>query len=404
MERDPLVRGLLLMLAAIGTIWLLQWTWLVASRFSDVILLFFLAWLLAFVLNPISRRLRRLGLRPGLAVGMVYVGLLLIMVASVVLVVPTAVSQLVQLGSSLPALANDLQLRADQVHLSLIERGLPEAQLSDLYRTGINRAEAAGTVLLTNSLTIATSVLSSVLRLLLVLMLSFYIMLDGEKIASLFIGIMPERYREDIAGGMDLIDRTFGGFVRGQLIQAAIYGTGSLMVMETAHLPYALVLSLFAGIAMLIPFIGPYMAMAPPVVLAVILAPARVWWVFALLFVLQFVVLNVVAPRVLSQSVGIHPLLVFAAVLVGAKLAGGWGAIFGVPLAAMLYLLVRAFYQRVVLHMPLYRRGARLSPDALVPPRHTGDSGLQTVVGPKGGTPPISVPRVPASGRTGAQV
>jgi hypothetical protein len=85
--------------------------------------------------------------------------------------------------------------------------------------------------------------------------------------------------------------------------------------------------------------------------------------------VLQFVVINVLAPKIMSQSVGIHPLLVFAAVLVGAKLAGGWGAIFGVPLAAMLYLMARAFYQRVVLHLPLYRQGEPLSPDALVPSR-----------------------------------
>jgi predicted PurR-regulated permease PerM len=201
-----------------------------------------------------------------------------------------------------------------------------------------------------------------------VLILSFYIMLDGDKIATLFVELMPSRYREDVAGGLELIDRTFGGFVRGQLIQAAVYGVGCLLVMALADLPYALVISLFSGLAMLIPFIGPYLAVAPPVILAVILAPGAVWWVFALLFVLQFVVINVLAPRILSQSVGIHPLLVFAAVLVGAKVAGGWGAIFGVPLAAMLYLLVRAFYQRVVLHMPLYRRGVRLSPDALVPP------------------------------------
>jgi predicted PurR-regulated permease PerM len=306
---------------------------------------------------------------------------LLLLVSSAILVVPTVVSQLIQLGSSLPALASDLQARADQLHLSLVERGLPEAQLADLYRTAIDRAEAMGTVLLTNSLTIATTVVSSLLRLLLVLILSFYIMLDGDKIATLFIELMPARYREDVAGGLELIDRTFGGFVRGQLIQAAVYGLGCLLVMELATLPYALVLSLFSGMAMLIPFIGPYLAVAPPVILAVILAPSAVWWVFGLLFVLQFVVINVLAPRILSQSVGIHPLLIFAAVLVGAKLAGGWGAIFGVPLAAMLYLLVRAFYQRVVLHMPLYRRGVRFSPDALVPP-----TSLPGVAG----TPPIS--------------
>jgi predicted PurR-regulated permease PerM len=406
-ERDPLVRGLLLMLAAIGTVWLAQWVWQVASQFADIILLFFLAWLLAFVLTPIARSLQRLGVRPLVAVGTVYAGLVLLLALVGLLVVPTAVAQLVQLGSSLPGLARDLQARGDQLHLSLIERGLPEAQLSDLYRNAINRAETVGTVILANSLTIATTVVSSLLRTTLVLMLSFYIMLDGDKIATVFLDVMPERYREDVAGWLETIDRTFGGFIRGQLIQATVYAVGTGVVMELAQLPYALVLSIFSGIMMVIPFIGPYLAIAPPVLLAVIVAPWAWWWVLLLLFVLQFVVINVLAPKIMSQSVGIHPLLVFAAVLVGAKLAGGWGAIFGVPLAAMLYLMARAFYQRGVLHMPLYRRGAPLSPDALVPSRsvhvdaHAGRLGGGTVAhgGHSADLPPAvkSPPPTPAT-------
>lgn len=367
MERDPLVRGLLLMLAAIGTVWLAGWVWQVASRFSDVILLFFLAWLVAFVLKPIARRLQRLGLPLLLAVGSVYLGLALIVVATAVVVVPIAVTQLAQLGNSLPLLGAELKLRADQVHVSLLERGLPEAQLADLYNTAVSRAEAAGAALLASSLTLATALISSVLKAMLVLILSFYIMLDGETIARLFVELLPARYRDDATAALEQIDRTFGGFMRGQLFQAAVYGLGTALVMELSRLPYTLVISIFAGIAMLIPFIGPYLAMIPPFVLAITLAPGAVWWTMALLIVLQFVVVNVLAPRIMSRTVGIHPLVVFGAVLVGAKVAGAWGAIFGVPAAAMLFLLLRVLYLRVVLRTPLYRAGAPLSPEALVP-------------------------------------
>ncbi|HET6345849.1 MAG TPA: AI-2E family transporter, partial [Myxococcota bacterium] len=179
--------------------------------------------------------------------------------------------------------------------------------------------------------------------------------------------VLPPRYREDTFGAMEQIDRTFGGFVRGQLIQTAIYGLGTAAVMVAAGLPYYVVIGIVAGIAMIIPVIGPYLAMAPPLILAVIFNPSSVWWVFVLLFVLQFVVINVMMPRIMGQSVGLHPVVIFAAVLVGARVGGAWGAIFGVPVAAMLYLLVRAFYQRVVRRMPLYRSGVPLSPDALVP-------------------------------------
>ena len=379
MERDPLVRGLLLMLAAIGLIWLAAWAWQVVSRFADVILLFFLAWLLAFVLNPLARRLQRLGLQPAAAIGTVYAGLAIVLVAIGLLLIPAVVAQLLQLAGSLPALARELQSRGDQLHLSLIQRGLPEAQLSDVYRTAINRAETIGSSVLANSLAVATTVLSSLLRLTFILILSFYVMLDGDKIAKLFVELMPKRYREDVAAAIEQVDRTFGGFVRGQLIQAALYGLGTALVMELGQLNFALVLSIFAGLAMLIPFVGPFLAMAPPLIIAIIQSPGSVWWVILLLFVLQFVVINVLAPKIMSQSVGIHPLIVFAAVLIGANVAGGWGAIFGVPIAAMLSLLARAFFERVVLRLPLYRRGARFSPDALVPAASASPSGAAPI-------------------------
>jgi predicted PurR-regulated permease PerM len=355
------------MLAAIGAVWLAGWAWQVGNRFGDVLLLFFLAWLVAFVLNPIARRLQQLGMPRLAGVAIVYALLGVGLITIALLLVPAVVSQLVQLATSLPVLADDLQNRADELHAALIRRGLPEAQLSEVYRNAITRAETVGSTALSSSLTIATTVVGGLLRASLVLIISFYIMLDGEKIGRLLVELMPDRYRAGAASALDQIDKTFGGFVRGQLVQAIVYALGTWIVMEMAGLPYALVLSISAGLAMAIPIIGPFLAMGPPVVLAVILSPGAVWWVFLLLFLLQFVVVNVLAPRIMSQQVGIHPLLVFAAVLIGAQLGGGWGAIFGVPIAAMVVLLVRLFYQRIILDMPLYRTGARLSVEAIAP-------------------------------------
>ena len=367
MERDPLVRGLLLLLVTISLIWLLGWLWQIVSGVSDILMLFFLAWLLAFVLDPIARRMQQFGLQRAVAAGTVYLGLLILVAILAVSVVPTAASQLIQLGNTLPVLVTELQGRAEEVQRFLQGRGLSETQLNDFQRDLFTRAQTLGTVLAANALSVATAILGTVLNFTLVLILSFYILMDGQRIARLFVGVLPPRYREDTLAAMEQIDRTFGGFVRGQLIQTAIYGLGTAVVMISAGLPYYVVIGIVAGLAMIIPVIGPYLAMAPPLILAVIFNPSSVWWVFLLLFVLQFVVINVMMPRVMGQSVGLHPVVVFAAVLVGARIGGAWGAIFGVPVAAMLFLLVRAFYQRVVLRMPLYRSGAPLSPDALVP-------------------------------------
>lgn len=393
MERDPLVRGLLLLLAAISLIWLFGWLWQAITRLSDVLLLFFLAWLLAFVLDPMARWLQGVGLTRFVASGTVYVGLLVVVAIVSLSIVPTAATQLIQLGSSLPGLVNELQLRAGEAQDSLLKLGLTEAQLNDFYRDLSVRAQTLGTRLLTNGLTLATAILNTMLNAAIVLILSFYIMLDGERISRLFVDSLPLRYQVEAAAALEQIDRTFGGFIRGQLVQTAIYGLGTAAVMIAAQLPYYVVFSIVAGVAMIIPVIGPWLAMGPVLILALTVAPATLWWVFLLQVVLQFVVVNLVMPRIMGRSLGLHPLLVFAAVLVGSRIGGALGAIFGVPAAAMLYLLIRAFYQRVLILTPLYRKGAPLSAEALIPaPSPAGVSGNAGNLG----APPVSGPAIDA--------
>jgi predicted PurR-regulated permease PerM len=414
MERDPLVRGLLLLLVAISLIWLFGWLWQVLTSVSDILLLFFLAWLLAFVLDPLAQRLQQLGMPRVLAGGTVYIGLLILVAILFVSVIPTAATQLIQLGTSLPTLVTDFQQRAEEIQSYLLGRGLTETQLNDIFRELSARAQAVGTVLLSNGLAVAAAVVGTVLNFTIVLILSFYILMDGERMSRLFVNSLPVRYREEAYTALEQIDRTFGGFVRGQLIQTAIYGGGTAAIMVAAGLPFYVVIGIVAGVAMIIPVIGPYLAMAPPLILAVLFNPSAVWWVFLLLFVLQFVVVNVLMPRILGQSVGLHPVFVFAAVLIGARIGGAWGAIFGVPVAAMLYLTVRAFYQRVLKRMPLYRSGAPLSPEAFVPPVAVEspegaapgrDAGVPAVSGPplraQSGppTPPGQEAAPPVSGR-----
>lgn len=367
MERDPLVRGLLLLLVTISLIWLLGWAWGVLSGVSDILLLFFLAWLLAFVLDPIARWLQHFGLRRSAAAGTVYLALIVLVAILGVSVFPTAASQLIGLGTSLPALVTELQGRADELQSYLLRTGVSETQLGDFYHDLFTRLQAVGTVVAANALAVATAILGAVLNFTIVLILSFYILLDGERMGRAFVQGLPPRYREEAAAALVQIDRTFGGFVRGQLIQTAVYGLGTAVVMVAAGLPFYVVIGVFAGVVMIIPVIGPYLAMAPPLILALIFNPSSLWWVFVLLFLLQFVVVNLLMPRIMGQSLGLHPLFVFAAVLIGARVAGAWGAIFGVPAAAMLYLVVQNLYQRVILHLPLYRSGVALSPDALVP-------------------------------------
>lgn len=355
---EPLVRAPLILATIIGVLWLVNWVWQFLARFADVLLLFFLAWLLAFLLSPLVRALRqRSGVSQPVAVATVYAALGLSLLLVMLIAVPALTVQLTQFGAALPVYADRLQAMAQSWHTELVARGLPPQALEDLYRNGVARLEAYGAASIQTALGFATGIATLALNTAIVLILSFYMTLDGDEAAEAFLRLLPPRYRPEAEELLSHIDRSFGGFLRGQLIQALIFAAGTAVIMEVAGLGFVLLAAVLSGVLMLIPLIGPIFAMIAPLLVAFLQRPDTLWWVFLALFILQFIVVNVVAPKIMSQSVGIHPLLVFAAMLVGARVAGGWGVVFGIPIAAVLYVSVRSFYYRVILHTPLYRPG-----------------------------------------------
>jgi predicted PurR-regulated permease PerM len=211
----------------------------------------------------------------------------------------------------------------------------------------VRRVEALGPIVLANAVTLATQIASFVVQLVLVLMLSFYIMLDGPRIKRGFLLVMPSTIREDLEFFVASVNRAFAGFLRGQLIQALLYALGTAFIMWMAGLDLILLTAVVNTGLMMIPFVGPPLALVLPLSIAVFESPTSALVVALLVTTLQVVIVNVVNPRVMSSAVGVHPLLVFVGILAGAKLAGIWGAVFGVPAVAVIAAMA-TFYHAMI--------------------------------------------------------
>jgi len=109
--------------------------------------------------------------------------------------------------------------------------------------------------------------------------------------------------------------------------------------------PFAGVLAVLSGLAMLIPFFGPIIAEIPVVVVALLGAPDVFLWVLVLTIALQQVVLNVIGPRIMSSAIGIHPIFVFLALLLGSRIAGFWGVFLAMPVAGIFNTFLRYVFQ-----------------------------------------------------------
>jgi len=347
MERTPLSRFVLILLAAIGVLWLLDRALAIGAYFADILLLFFLAWLVAFILYPLAGWLQQRRLPWPLAVLLVYLGLFLGLALVGVPALSVVVSQLLQLGANLPDYLQQVPTWGQTLQDFLRSHGLP-VDLTTIYKPEEIVAQAGnwGSILMQNALGIATSVATATFNLLLVLILSIYVMLDQGRIARSIISLVPASYQDEARFFVQSVSRTFGGFIRGQLLQALIYGVVTALVMSIAGLGYAAAAGAFGGLVMLVPFVGGLIALLPPLFIGLFQASwLTALIVVAILFIAQMVIANVLMPAILSERVGLPPLLIFVAMLVGIRVAGFWGALFGIPVMGVIYAMAAYLYK-----------------------------------------------------------
>jgi predicted PurR-regulated permease PerM len=364
--KDPWLRALSILGCAIAGFYLASLLWQLIEQVADIILLFFLAWLVAFVLEPVvatlvTGRLSRLG-----AIGVTYLILLVLLTFGVILLVPALSLQVVDVARNLPSyvdqstgLLNSIQVSANEFltsHGSPVLIDLKSAlDPQELSR----RADSLGPPILSNAIGFATGAATLLVEIVIMLILSFYFMVDGARLAESLITALPRRAQDDARFLVASIHRAFAGFLRGQLFQALLGGIGTGLIMSVLHVDYALLSSVIAALVLLIPFLGPVLAVVVPVSIALLTHPDVAFILLIALVALQQVIFNVLGPRILSQQVGLHPLLVFFAVLIGARVAGIWGAIFGVPIVAVATTMI-SFYRaghderaaRLLEHLP----------------------------------------------------
>jgi predicted PurR-regulated permease PerM len=364
--RDPWLRALSILGCAIAGFYLVGLLWSIVQEFEDIILLFFLAWLVAFILEPLVGTLVEARLPRLAAIGLTYLTLLVLLSLGVILLVPALSLQIVEVARNLPTYVEQatafLTTLQGTMNEWLTSHGSPV--LVDI-KSALNpqelsrRADALGPPILSNAIGFATGAATLLVEVLIMLILSFYFMVDGARLADSLIGALPLRAQDDSRFLVASIHRAFAGFLRGQMIQSLVGGLGTGVIMSALQVDYALLSSVFAALILLIPFLGPVAAVALPVTIALLTHPEATILLFVALLALQQVIFNVLAPRILSHQVGLHPLLVFFAVLTGARVAGVWGAVFGVPVVAV-FTTMLSFYRanqderaaRLLEHLP----------------------------------------------------
>lgn len=340
-RRERWWRSGFLMLATIYVALLLVGLLLrVLGGFVHIALVVFMAWLLAFVLSPLVSQLRdRLRVPRGAAIGLVYAatliagGFLLFYAASAI------GASVAQMTEDYPQIRGriDGTLRDWQAAVSFGRFEPNFVRLyGDLEQSAVRLAGSAVGELQQ----VTTAILGS---LVLVVVLSLYMLADSARILAKINRVIPTRYADEVEILERTVSRAFGGFLRAQVMLAAIQAGLTLAVVVLAGLPYGFIVTATSALAMLIPFFGPPLALVPPVVATLIFAPDWLLLVGPLLLAVQTVIVNYLQPRLMREALGMHPILVLVGLLVGAQVAGLWGALFGIPILAVLNVFFNYF-------------------------------------------------------------
>jgi len=329
--------------------------------FGDVFLTFFLAWLLAFIISPIVSRLMDLDPRLPRAAAAVIVYTLVVLIL-VVLVVGAAgalatstaqfVASIPDIQTNLPSILAPWQDLVSSVGLGQVDL---VAQASDAL-ANLDRFAGA---LVEPLQRIAVASLGAIGTMLIVFFLSIYMVVDRDQIVSFLFRLVPPAYADEALLLQTSVSRSFGGFLRGQAVMGVVYFLIALATNLLLGLPLAPLSSVAAGLLQAIPFFGPFLSWAPPVIVALLLQPTAVLPTLLMMAAGWIVVMNVLQPRIMQNAVGIHPIVVLGSVLIGSRIAGIPGAIFGIPIAAVVSAFFFQYLQRASGDRTVAGRAAR---------------------------------------------
>jgi predicted PurR-regulated permease PerM len=305
--------------------------------FGDIFLTFFLAWLLAFIISPVVTRISAWipRLPRIVATVLVYTAVVGVLLLILILVAGALATSITEFVASIPALQADLPQIVKPWEDWLASIGLGQVDLLAQAQAVLANLDNLSAALVEPLQEIAVASLSVVGTMLIVFFLSIYMVIDRDQILAFMFRLVPPTYAEEARLLQTSVSRSFGGFLRGQALMGFVYFLVAIVTSVIFGLPLVGITAAAAGILMAIPFFGPFVAWMPPVVVALLFKPDAILPVTALMAAGWFVVMNVLQPRIMQGAVGIHPIVVLGAVLIGGRIAGIPGAIFGIPIAAV---------------------------------------------------------------------
>lgn len=310
------------------------------SSLSQILKLVFYSLLFAYLLNPLVNIIERKGIARGISVLLVYAILLGIVLLLSFSIIPKLSNEVQYLAKTLPDQFNKIYIFFNELYIKYSNQleNLPSGfdGMRDALTESLDILQSYLTNILKGFTSFIIESFSKVISLIIIPILTFYFLKDKEYFKKKIFLLIPKVYRNDILRISREIDSSLNKFIRGQLIVAAIVGVATTVGLIIIGVDFAIIIGFIAGIADIIPYFGPILGILPAIIFALLESPVKAIWVIIIFVVIQQLEGNIISPKIVGESVGLHPIIVMLSLLIGGSYFGILGMLLAVPVTSIL--------------------------------------------------------------------
>lgn len=341
------IRDILISIICIGIVFWAGWS--ILGQFVHAIILLLLAMAVAFLVTPLVNILNRYMPRV-LATLLVFAVILAGLGGLCYALIFSLIQQVQYFSSHLPGYINDLPQTYKNSQTWLVQQGIPQSNITETLNTVQDQVTTFLNDLVKNALSIVFFVTDVLVNILLVVVLGFYLTVDGKRIRNSLVGIAPKRSLPHVLLFEDALNRVVGNYIRGQLTLALIIGVLAGIGCSIFHLGnYALIVGVMAFLFETIPMVGPALASIPALLISLLLPDPFPRTIYILIYFIcvQMVESNILGPRIVGHAVGLHPVASILALIIGAQLFGAFGALLATPVLAAIWVVISSLYRSI---------------------------------------------------------
>lgn len=316
---------------------------------SNVLLPFVLGTLLAYLFDPVADRFERLGISRAIATAIITILLFATIIGGLVWILPVLAKQLAGLLVLLPDAFErfDRLVRDVATPIAGAIPGLEKAANPSGFRETMHAVsqELLGSPgdLVKHIVASGAAIFNTLSLLFITPIVSFYFLLDWDRMVAKIDSLLPRDYASTVKEQAEAIDRTLSGFLRGQLNVMLVLAIYYCIAFSVAGTPFSIIIGIIAAVSIIVPYVGTIVSMALGlgVVWVQIGIGTELYVTLGIFLVGQMLESQILTPKVVGSSIGLHPLWMLFAMLSGAALFGFLGVLLAVPVAAVIGVLVR---------------------------------------------------------------